>query len=153
MSHPFWRQQAPFIIIGLLDVFAVGFGMGVPVFAILLGFPVGWWVARRLMEAPPAPDSPRPILRSLVAAAAALMTATFIVLAVVWGPQVPMAFDPSADALGWGIPLILYTSRASIIGWLVLMLLISPVLQFMAVVTGGVLRLAGKASPAAGDSR
>ncbi|MCX6539756.1 MAG: hypothetical protein NT151_12605 [Acidobacteria bacterium] len=27
-----------------IDVVAVGLGMGVPIFAILLGFPVGWFL-------------------------------------------------------------------------------------------------------------
>lgn len=31
----------------LIDIICVGVGMGVPIFCILLGFPLGWYIARR----------------------------------------------------------------------------------------------------------
>jgi hypothetical protein len=34
---PLWRASLPYIVIGLLDVFAIGLGMGVPVLAIVYG--------------------------------------------------------------------------------------------------------------------
>lgn len=143
MSEPFWRKQLPSIVFGLLNVFAIGLGMGVPFFAILLGFAVGWWYSRHTEAAlPAAPDILRVRLRALLAAAAALATVTFVVMLIIWGGAIPSALDPSFDAAAWGIPLILYTSQASAIGWLVLMIVIAPVLQFMAVVTGGVVGLA-----------
>lgn len=128
----FERRLIPAIVIGFLDVFAIGFGMGVPIFAVLLGFPVGWWLARRY--APSGPD-PR-AARAALTWAALLAGASFAVLLLVWGPHLPKAFDPAFDAAEWGIPLILYTSQASIIGWFVLMLVIGPMLQAMAVLTG-----------------
>ena len=33
-----------FIIYFLLDTLLVGIGMGVPIFSILMGFPVGWYI-------------------------------------------------------------------------------------------------------------
>lgn len=142
MSQPFWRQHLPAITIGLVDVFAIGLGMGVPVLAILFGFVVGWWVARSALAAlPPDADVPRATLHSLTLSAVGLAAVSFVVLVVVWGPSAPIAFDATIDAAEWGIPLILYTSQASKVGWLVLMVVVSPVLQFMAVVTGGELRL------------
>lgn len=148
MSEPLWRQNLPAIVIGLIDVFAIGLGMGVPVFAILFGFGVGWWAARSaLATQPPEADIPRTAIRSLVAAALALATVSFLVLLAVWGPSTPIAFDPAVDAAEWGVPLILYTSQASKIGWLLLMTVISPALQFMAVVAGGTLRLALRSKP------
>lgn len=136
-TTPFWRMHTPAIIIGLLNVFAIGLGMGVPVFAILLGFPVGWWLGRRLTGAPFEAGQ----ARGLLLAASALAGASFVVLAVLWGPQLPIALDPATDAASYGIPLILYTSRASLIGWFALMLIVSPVLQFMAVLTGAMTAL------------
>lgn len=142
---PFERRLIPAIVVGLIDVFAIGFGMGVPIFAILLGFPVGWWYAPRAAAAlPPESDVPRATLRALLGAAVALAGVSLAVLLVVWGPHIPKAFDPAFSAAEWGIPLILYTSRASTIGWLLLMLVISPALQFMAVLTGGAAGLAAK---------
>lgn len=147
-TQPFWRAQLPAITIGLLDVFSIGFGMGVPVFTIALGFPVGWYLAGARMKAlrdeaePEAVDAvPVASLKTLLTQAAALTLVTFVVLAVIWAPQLPIVFDSSQQAREWGIPLILYTSQASKIGWMVLMLAISPLAQFMAVLMGAYLRL------------
>lgn len=146
LREPFWRTHLPAIVVGLADVFLIGLGMGVPILAILLGFGAGWWVARR--AAPPlvpGADVLRVRVRGLLGPAGALAALSFVVVLAVWGPWIPSAFDPAFDAKAWGIPLILYTSQASMIGWLALMIVISPVLQFMAVVTGGALGLAWRA--------
>lgn len=134
------------IVIGLLDVFAIGLGMGIPVFAILLGFPVGWYLAGKqleplLPEPGVEPSVPARVVRTLVTQAGALTFVTFVVLAIIWGPQLPTAFDASVSAKEWGVPLILYTSQASKIGFAALMMLVSPALQFMAVLTTGAIRL------------
>lgn len=151
MGQPFWRAQLPAIVIGLLNVFTIGFGMGVPVFTILLGFPVGWYLAnvrlRRLRdEASPEPVKSIPVLvlKALLIHAAALTLVTVAVLAVIWVPQLSIVADQSYEAREWGIPLILYTSQASKIGWMVLMLAIAPAAQFMAVLTGAFLRLVAR---------
>jgi len=146
LKEPFWRTHLPTITIGLLDVFLIGLGMGVPFFAILLGFGVGWALARRPAPAATVPDDPvRVRARSLLGSAGALAVLSFFVLLVVWGPTLGNAFDPGFDAAEWGIPLILYTSRASTIAWYALMLVVSPLLQAMAVLTGGVVGLAVRA--------
>ena len=139
---PFWRTQLPAIAIGMLNVFSIGIGMGVPLFAILLGFPVGWWLARRPAARALARADTRAALRALLIQAGALAGVSFLVLLVVWGPHLPKAFDPAVDTSGFGIPLILYGEQASMIGWLVLMLVISPALQFMAVAATGAVALA-----------
>ena len=136
----FDRRLIPPMVIGLLDVFAIGFGMGVPVFAILLGFPVGWWLARQRAAEGVSHSS----MRAALVWAGLLAGVSAVVLAIIWGPQVPNAFDPAFDAKEFGIPLILYTSRASTIGWLLLMMVISPLLQAMAVLTGAVVAFAMK---------
>ncbi len=148
-DRPLWRVNLPYITIGLLDVFAIGLGMGTPVFAIVLGAGLGWWLVRRgpqvLPEMPAAPQGPsvaRSALRTLLAQALAVAGVSLLVLLAFWGPSIPLAFDPGFDAAAAGIPLILYTPQASLIGWLVLMILVSPLLQFAAVVTGGTLALA-----------
>lgn len=142
LRRPFWRTHLTTIVVGLINVFLIGLGMGVPVLAILFGFGVGWWFAGRPVATPAVEDDPVRIrARGLLTAAAGLAAASLVVLLVVWGTSIGIAFDPDVEAAEWGIPLILYTSQASKIGWLLLMLLVSPALQFMAVVTGGVLRL------------
>jgi hypothetical protein len=47
-----------------------------------------------------------------------------------------MRFDPSVDIANFGMPLILFEPRASFLGWLVLMVVVSPVLQFLVTVFG-----------------
>ncbi|MHB1135999.1 MAG: hypothetical protein ACYCXR_05715 [Coriobacteriia bacterium] len=150
-DRPLWRVNLPYIVIGLLDVFAIGLGMGVPALALVYGAGVGWWLVRRgpqvLPEALPAPEGPsisRAALRSLLAQSAALAAVSLVVLLALWGPSIPLAFDPEFDTAGSGIPLILYTPHASMIGWLVLMIVVSPVLQFAITVASGALALAAR---------
>jgi len=50
---------------------------------------------------------------------------------VIWGSVAPMLFDPAADFVNFGIPMILYEPKVSFIGWLVLMIFISPFLQLL----------------------
>jgi hypothetical protein len=45
-----------------------------------------------------------------------------------------MIWDPKADLANFGIPLILYDPKMSFIGWLILMIVISPFLQLMSAV-------------------
>jgi phosphatidylglycerophosphate synthase len=47
-----------------------------------------------------------------------------------------MLFDPMADFVNFGIPMILYQPKASFIGWVVLMIFISPFLQFLMTLFG-----------------
>ncbi len=66
---------------------------------------------------------------------------TFIVMAIIWGRCVPLLFDPAADYVNFGIPMILYEPKPSFIGWLVLMIVISPFLQLLATVFWGYVAL------------
>lgn len=136
-TTPFWRQNIVPIAVGLGNVFLIGAGMGVPVFAVLYGLPVGWWLGTRLATGPDVQAA----LRSLVLSGAGLAGASLLVLTFVWGPHVHLAFDPQVDAVAFGIPLILYGSQASMAAWFVLMLVIAPLGQFALVVTAGVLAM------------
>jgi hypothetical protein len=78
---------------------------------------------------------------SVLLAAGGLAGASFIVLLIVWGPHLPQAFDPAVSAETLGVPLILFTSQASKIGWFALMMLGGPLLQFMAFVTAAAIGL------------
>jgi hypothetical protein len=52
-------------------------------------------------------------------------------MVVIWGRTVLMLFDPAADFNNFGHPFILYDPKTSFIGWLILMILISPFLQLL----------------------
>ena len=107
----------------LLDVVSIGMGMGVPFFTILLGAPTGWVAARR--QKAPLREAMRACFRT------ALWTSgvSLMLLAIIWLPWVPTLWGSDAEVLKSGVPLILYERRASLAGWLVLMVVVSPILQ------------------------
>jgi len=127
------------VIYAVLDLIAVGIGMGVPIFAILLGFVVGWFLPR--WPAGPA-GSMRSLLARILRWAAASAGWTFVLMAVIWLRTVPMLFDPSVDIAQFGHPMILYEPAASFVGWIVLMAFVSPFLQLLTTVFAAVVRLA-----------
>jgi len=125
-------------IFAFLDLVCVGLGMGVPIFCILFGLPVGWYIALRITTRPRQVGQ---MLDKVLAGAALTSTFTFVVMGLLWGRYVVMLFDPLADLANFGIPLILYDPTASFIGWLVLMILISPFLQLLMTLFGAHLTL------------
>ena len=116
---------AAFVVANLV---CVGMGMGVPIFCIVFGFFVGWYIVKRvsLDDADVRIVLQRTSIYSLI-----VPTSTLVLMLILWGPTVKMLFDPTADLANFGIPLILYEPKASFVGWLVLMILISPFLQLL----------------------
>ena len=136
------------LVYGLLDLFCVGMGMGVPLFCILLGVVVGWYAARRVAAQRIAAKriilttaALQDLLKRVLRYAAIACGVTFVLMAVLWGPMAALLFDPAADLARTGIPLFLFEPRASLIGWLVLMIAISPFLQFLMALFGAYLTL------------
>jgi len=102
--------------------------MGVPIFCILLGFPLGWYIARREFAATKDSHSMfHNILKSSFLASAF----TFLLMIVIWGRAILMLFNPKSDYQYFGHPFILYDPKISFIGWLILMIVISPFLQLL----------------------
>lgn len=79
-------------------------------------------------------EAMREILGRILRYAVASSAFTGGLMVVIWGRCMPMLFDPSSDLANFGIPLILYGPKASFIGWLVLMMVISPFLQLLTTV-------------------
>ena len=115
----------------LIDIICAGAGMGVPIFCILSGFPLGWYIAKRIyISAGHSSITDSKILKySLLAAAF-----TFLMMLVVWGYAILRFSDPSFDFENFGHPFILYDPEISFYGWLVLMIIISPFLQLLATI-------------------
>jgi hypothetical protein len=132
------KPRWAFGIFIILDVICVGMGMGVPIFCILFGFPVGWYIARMVAA---TTTQTRQILRKLLLYAIATSVFTFVVMAIIWGGLTVILFDPSTDYANLGIPLILFDPKASFIGWQVLMIAISPFLQLLTTLFGSHLTL------------
>jgi hypothetical protein len=136
------RPTWAFVAYALLDTLCVGLGMGVPFFCILLGFPTGWYIARK---ATLDTAEIRLILRKGLLYAVLCSLFTLLAMAAVWGWTIPMLFDPGADLANFGIPMILYEPKASLIGWEVLMIILSPALQLLTTVFGSYLTLLARA--------
>lgn len=124
------------VLFFFLELFSIAMGMGVPFFTILLGFVVGWFIPKTLSAS--SQLSPR-YLGSLLRRALLTSAITMLIMAVIWLPTLQWLFDSTRDISNFGIPMILYTPRASFVGWIILMVLISPFLQFLMTLFGSVL--------------
>jgi hypothetical protein len=122
------KNLPAFIIATLLDVFMVGLGMGVPVCSVFLGFPIGWCLAKRGVAR--AGDRKELLNRVLWGAVLTSLT-TFILMAGIWGTAMIPRWVRGEFA-NFGNPLILFSPKASFIGWFFLMVFISPGLKFLA---------------------
>lgn len=121
---PRWK----FILFAVVDVICVGMGMGVPIFCILFGFVVGWFLVKSITH---TISDVQQIFRKVFIDAIYTAGFTLIAMLALWGPFAMYLFDPSKDLAQTGIPLILFEPKASFIGWVVLMILISPFLQLL----------------------
>src|SRR4030042_1400504 len=128
-----------FSIFAFLDLICIGMGMGVPIFCILFGFLVGWFMVRYITT---TMTSTPQVFRRVLLYAIITAAVTLLGMIVIWVPSIPMLFNPAQDLATSGIPMILYEPRASFIGWMVLMILISPFLQLLTTVFAGLLALA-----------
>ena len=134
----------------LLDVGAAGIGMGVPIFCIMLGFPTGWFLARRYLS---LHEGIQPALSKILRDSLIFSGITFAIVAAIWSLALPMLSAAEWDIVNFGIPLILYEPKLSLVGWLVLMILVSPFLQLLSIVFAAYLSLNArlKPKPSAGD--
>jgi hypothetical protein len=136
-----WLELKPkwaFGIFVLLDLVWIGMGMGVPFFCILFGFPVGWYIVWNITT---STSNVRPVFRRVILYAAITAGVTLLGMLIIWGPSISFLFDPGRDLVNTGVPMILYEPRASFIGWLVLMIVISPILQLLTTLFGSHLAL------------
>ncbi len=122
------NKKTIFIVYVILDTLLVGLGMGVPFFCILFGFPVGWYIAKRLKL---SGNGLNHILSDVLKYSIITSFLTLLWMAFIWGQVSMMLLDPAANFANFGIPLILYDPKISFIGWIILMVFISPFLQLL----------------------
>ncbi|MFV1950146.1 MAG: hypothetical protein ACC633_09505 [Anaerolineales bacterium] len=133
------RKRLVYAVFIILDILSIGMGMGVPILTILFGILVGWYLPLYLE----LPDQINKIsLKKLLKAAMLTSAVSLVVLGAIWLPALSWLFEPAKDLTQFGMPLILFEPRASFIGWIILMVLISPFLQFLMTVLGAVVRIA-----------
>ena len=130
LLHRLFSAKPVWQVIGYLivDTVCVGLGMGVPIFCIFFGFGVGWILVKSITLT--VTDLQQVFAKVFKYA---IITASFTLLGMLllWGPFASYLFNPAKDLAQTGIPMILYEPRASFIGWIVLMVLISPFLQLL----------------------
>jgi hypothetical protein len=124
----------------LIDVICIGMGMGVPFFCILLGIPVGWFL---VLYVTAKTTDVREVLWKVLIYAAIAAGVTVVGMLIIWISFSALLFEPGSDLSTVGMPLILYQPRASLIGWLALMIIISPVMQLLTTLFGAYLTLLG----------
>lgn len=127
-----------FVILAILDFICIGMGMGVPIFCILFGFVVGWFLVEYITA---TDNSVSNVFRKALKYAFITPAVTLLGMLLIWGPTITYLFDPGKDLANFGIPMILYEPLASFIGWQVLMILISPFLQLLTTIFGSYLTL------------
>ncbi len=119
------------LIVSAVLIFTIlsGIGMGVPILNIFFGFVVGWYGTRRVQKL--YGDHKKRLMKIFIYS---LFCAgiTLVIMIAIWGRTIPMAFDPAADFENFGHPMILFDPKISFIGWLILMIIISPIVQLMA---------------------
>ena len=125
------NKKKIFVVYIILDMFFVGMGMGVPFFCIMFGFPVGWYIAKHLAQ---REKNLSIILNEILKYALYTSLFTFILMLGIWVPLSTMLLDSSTDFVNTGIPMILYDPKISFIGWIILMIFISPFLQLLTTV-------------------
>lgn len=125
-----WWAYGVYVI---LDTIFIGMGMGVPIFCILFGFVVGWYIAKAVTARTGRIEE---VVGKLLPNGVATAAYTFMVMAVIWGRWVVILFDPRTDYANLGLPMILYDPKLSFIGWQVLMIFISPFLQVLLTLFG-----------------
>ena len=117
-----------FFIYIIIDILCAGAGMGVPIFCILFGFLTGWGIIKILLL---RTNDLNEILKISIKYGLITTLITFLLMLIIWGTAIILFFNQNYDLKNFGHPLILYDPKLSFIGWIVLMILISPFLQLL----------------------
>ena len=112
----------------LATVILTGICMGVPILNILFGFIIGWYATKRACL---IYENLGQRLSKIFIYCIFCSGITLILMIGIWGRTIPMLFDPLSDFKNFGHPMILYNPKLSFIGWLILMIIISPFLQLI----------------------
>ena len=147
-----WGQNAVGAMIAyvVIDGLCAALGMGVPFACIMLGFLVGAFGALR---AEYFMGEPAAAMRRALRYALVTSSVTFVIMLAVWGHLVRFFFNPRVDPGSMGFPLILYEPVPSFIGWLVLMIVVSPALQFVVTLFGSYLTFTWRLRSGWGEGR
>jgi len=127
-----------YLISILINGVLVGAGMGVPILCILMGVPYGFLVVNIILKREMRTNRHHHFYSGVLKSSAVLALSTFIFMLIIWVPWVIKSLAPGFDYENTGMPLLLYTLEASFWGWITLMIIISPILQFMTSISAAV---------------
>ena len=131
----FIKSHKLILFLLFLNLMATGAGMGVPIFNIILGFIFGHYIGKSVTGI----SAIR--IKKLFQQGFLITAMTFIMMLVIWLPALKWITDPQLDVANFGHPFFLYDPLISFIGWIALMILISPLLQLLAIVFTGVIAI------------
>jgi hypothetical protein len=127
-----------FILYIIINLLCTGAGMGIPIFNIGFGLLVGWYLIRRnLLDT----KESNILLQKLMITGFITSMVTFIFMLLIWGWSISFLWGASERIINFGIPMLLFQPQASLIGWLLLMVIISPFIQFLLTIFSGHLTL------------
>ena len=93
------RPPWAFGIYVVLDTICIGMGMGVPIFCILFGFFVGWYIVKNITA---TTTRMREVFRRVLLYATITATVTLLGMVAIWGPTISVLFDPGKDLANTG---------------------------------------------------
>ena len=120
-----------FLLFIVIDILCTGAGMGVPIFCIIFGFLTGWGIIKIILL---RTNDLNEIFRKSIKYGIVTTLVTFVLMLIIWGVAIIVFFNNGYDFKNFGHPLILYDPKLSFIGWLTLMIVISPLLQLLTTV-------------------
>lgn len=123
------------VFIILLNLVLTGIGMGVPILNIIFSLPMGYYLNKGRQE------DQKLRLQRVLKLSLLLSGFTLLLMLIIWLPALKWLTDPSLDVANFGHPYWLYDPKISFIGWIVLMVFVSPILQMLGHVFGGVLAI------------
>lgn len=117
-----------FFIYIFISLIATGLGMGIPFLNILLGLPVGFYIARYKLK---EQGDFSTITRKSLKYSFITIIITLLLMSFIWLPPLTLIADPNFNLTDFGMPLILFDPLLSFIGWMILMVIFAPFLQFL----------------------
>ena len=126
------KTSTALILFIIGDIICVGAGMGVPIFCIIFGSFIGFYTAKKAVA---LENNLNAIMKLNLKYSIVTAFVTLVLMSMIWIPCIRFLFESSYDYVNFGMPLILYGAKSSFIGWIVLMVLISPFLQFLGTIT------------------
>ena len=88
-----------------------GAGMSVPIFCILLEFPIGWYITKRKSI---STEHSHLIYHKILKLSLLILAFTFLQMIVIWGRTIPILSNPASNFENFGYPFILFDPKLSL---------------------------------------